>query len=281
VRLAFVALALTGCAQLLGLDNTKFDQRDAGVDAPSVCDGAPACVSSTGRSMCGQLMQTGAMAGTPLRLPSPTGQSCASLGSTEGPCALTIYGQAMASLFANNTADRIGGEIDDCGRFVVPDIDAAAKDVAVVVTGTDIEQSAAVLINRPTMPGTDTQQPLYVVATSTAQDWGTQIDPANPPSVTGSYLVTFETTSDMPYTLRVGGAAVGTPPTQPWGMYFAGTAPFGMLDPALMGSQANHSALVVPPTGSIQLGGQRTGKNCGTVTVQAVANTLIHVSLSC
>jgi hypothetical protein len=96
------------------------------VDAPSVCDGAPACAAGTGRSVCGYLVQTGAMAGTPLRVASPTGQSCATLGSTEGPCALSIFGQPMTSYFAGNTADQIVGELDDCGRYVIRDIDQSA-----------------------------------------------------------------------------------------------------------------------------------------------------------
>jgi len=281
VKLAFVALVLTGCAQLLGLEDTKYDQHDSGVDAPSICDGAPACTAMTGRSVCGQLVQTGAMAGLPLRLGSPTGNSCATVGSTEGPCALTVYGQAMTSFFAGNPADRITGEIDDCGRFVVPDLDSAVADIAVAVTGTDIEQSAVVVIDRPTMMGTDTRVEVDVVTTATAQGWGTEIDAANPPSVTGSYLVTFATTSDIPYTLRIAGTTVGSPPTQPWGLYFAGSAPFGTLDPALTGSQANHTAIVVPPTGSMELSGQRPGKTCSKVMLQPVANTLIHVTLGC
>jgi hypothetical protein len=122
---------------------------------------------------------------------------------------------------------------------------------------------------------------VYVVTSATATAWGTQIDPANPPPVTGSYLVTFATNSDIPYSLRVGGGTIGMPPTQPWGVYFTGTYPFGTLDPSLTGSQANHTGLLVPPTGAFQLGGQRTGKSCTPVTVQAVANALVHVTLSC
>jgi hypothetical protein len=65
-------------------------------------------------------------------------------------------------------------------------------------------------------------------------------------------------------------------------VYFAGTVPFGTLDPSLTGTQANRTAIVVPPTGPFKLGGQRTGKNCVEVMMlQAVNNALIHVTLSC
>ena len=281
MRAVLAVVLLSGCAQMLGLENTKFDQRDATVDAPSVCDGAPACIVSSGRSTCGQLMQTGADAGTPLRVASPTGQSCAMLNSSEGPCALTIFGQPMASYFAQDAASRIAGEIDDCGRFVVPDIDHNAANVAVVVTGTDIAESAAVVIGRETVIGTDVGVVLPVVTLAASTAWGMQLVPSNPPDVTSSYLVTFATMSDMPYQLRVGGAAVGDPPTQPWGAYFSGTVPFGTLDPVLDGSQANRSALVVPPSGLVRLSGQRPGKTCVEVMVQAVPGALIHVTLSC
>ena len=70
----WIALACTtGCAQLLGLEATKFDQKDAMTDGASVCDGAPMCVSTTGRSVCGVLFDTGVMAGLPVRAPSFTG----------------------------------------------------------------------------------------------------------------------------------------------------------------------------------------------------------------
>ncbi len=56
---------LASCTQILGLDNTVLDAQP--IDAPSVCDGAPACTSVNGRSVCGQLFATGTSAGLPLR----------------------------------------------------------------------------------------------------------------------------------------------------------------------------------------------------------------------
>ena len=61
-----------GCASLLGLESTSFDQMDAPGDAPSVCDGAPLCTVTTGRSVCGQLFGTGDTAGMPFRTATPT-----------------------------------------------------------------------------------------------------------------------------------------------------------------------------------------------------------------
>lgn len=283
-RVVGLLVALTGCAQVLGLEGTSFDQRDADVDAPSICDGAPACNATTGRSVCGVLVQTGATGGLPLRVSSPTGQSCMMLGSTDGPCALAIVGQPMASYFANNAADQIAGELDDCGRFVVRDLPASADDVAVAVTGTAIEQSAVVLVDRPTGVGTDTNVRLPVVTAATSAAWGSQINSANPPDVTASYLVTYVSTTNAPIAtneLRVNGGAVGDPPTLPWGVYFTGGLPYGTVDPALDKTQDNGTALVVPPAGSFQLGGFRTGKNCTPVTLQAVPNALVHIALRC
>lgn len=281
---AAALLVLTGCAQLLGLEDTKFDQRDATVDAPSICDGAPACTATSGRSVCGRLVQTGGSGGLPLRLESATGESCATLGSTEGPCALQILGQPMASYFTGNSADAVMGQVDDCGRFVVPDLPTSAANVAVVATGAEIAQSAAIVLHRPTSVGTDTNVKLYVVTTTTSAAWGTQITSGNPPDVTGSYLVSYVSPMNAPIAtneLRVNGAAVGDPPTLPWGVYFRGAMPFGTIDPTLDATQDNGTALVVPPPGAFQLGGFRTGRNCMPESLQAVPNALIHIAMPC
>lgn len=277
-------LACGGCAQLLGLDNTKFDQKDAPTDSPSVCDGATACVSTTGRSVCGQLLDTGTNAGQLLRVAAPTGEVCAAAGATDGPCALTIYGQASTSYFTAKTTDRVAGTIDDCGRYVVPDLDATVANVAIVIDGSTVSESATLLLDRMTVVGTDPGVDAIVVATTTVTAWGMQLDPATPPSVAGGYLVTFGGAQgpQAAFRLRVAGAAVGGPPTQPWGAYFTGPPAFGDLDPTLMASDVSGTAVVVPPTGQISLGGtDLMGKTCTVVMVQTVANALIHVTLSC
>jgi hypothetical protein len=292
VKLALVLVACTGCAQLLGLDSTKFDFKDAMVDAPSVCDGAPACVANTGRSVCGQLVDTGANGGALLRVASPTGTACS---STEGPCALAVYGQTKTAFFASS-ATRVAGTIDDCGRFVVPDLDATAADVAVVFTATTNVTTATLVLGRPTMTGTDTGVIGYGVTTATVgtdtgvigygvttateADWGSQLST----TISAGYLVTQVDTTGAPAVGFVdwvmGGPVVG-PPVPPWDAYFSGGKAFGAFDPQQRMTDASGTSLVVPPTGSFMLGGARTGRTCKQIGLQLVPNALVHVALSC
>ncbi|MGE5181384.1 MAG: hypothetical protein ACM31C_04960 [Acidobacteriota bacterium] len=272
-------VACTGCAQLLGLDSTKFDYKDAMVDAPSVCDGAPACTSTTGRSVCGIVIDTGANAGTPLRVASPTGGACT---TADGPCALTVYGQTKADFFAG-ASTQVAGTIDDCGRFVVPDLDANAADVAVVLAAASNVTTATLVLERPTSPGTDTNVLAYAVATTTAASWGSQLSPASPPTISSGYLVTQADAAGAPLageSVWVNGGPVAGPPTVPWSAYFT-DRPFGALDPAQTMTAAGGTSLVLPATGSFMLGGARTGKTCKQITVQLVTDVLIHVTLSC
>ncbi|HTL33834.1 MAG TPA: hypothetical protein VL326_11950 [Kofleriaceae bacterium] len=282
-------LPLVGCAQILGLEDTKFDQKDATVDAPSMCDGAPRCIAMTGRSACGQLFGTGSMAGTPLRAASPTGMTCAELGSSEGPCALSIQGQSKTTFFAGTGADVIAGEIDDCGRFVIPDLDASLADVAIVAKGgTDFIDSAALVLGRPTMMGTDLKIELPIVSTMTDTAWGMQLDSTNPPSVEGGYLVSYVDANGIPTSgieIRVntggGSGPIGKPPATPWGAYFTGTMPFGMFDMALTTTQEGGTAAVHPATGAFMLGGQKTGRTCTQISLQALPAAVIHVVVRC
>jgi hypothetical protein len=281
---ALAMLVLAGCSQLLGLEDTRFDQRDAMVDAPSSCDAAPRCTSASGRSVCGQLFGTGPDAGRPVRVAAPTGERCATLDSQDGPCEYTIFGQSQASYFANNTALRVAGEIDDCGRFVVPDLDAAVDDVVVVVTGPSLVDSGALVFDRPTMVGEDRRVVLPVVAQTTALAWGTQLSAGSPPSIEGGYLVTYINPMGAPLAtqeLRFNGGAVGLPPGTPWGAYFSGAGAFGTLDAALTTTLESGSALLVPASSAFTLGGFRPGRNCTPVNVQPVTDAFLHVTLSC
>jgi hypothetical protein len=280
---------LAGCAQILGLDNTEFNQKDAMVDAPSSCDGAPRCTSTTGRSVCGQLFGTGTTAGTPLRVASPTGMLCSDLGSNEGPCALSIQGQSKTTFFAGTGADVIAGELDDCGRFVIPDLDSAMADVAVVAKGgTDFVDSGALVIGRPTMTGTDTNVALPVVSTATDTAWGTQLASANPPTVEGGYLISYVDANGAPVTgleirINTGGGSgpVGKPPAIPWGAYFSGASGFGTFDSAATTTQATGTAALHPSSGTFMLGGQKTGRTCSQVSLQAVSTAVLHVIVRC
>lgn len=282
--LAALILLLAGCSQILGLEDTKYEQRDAMIDAPSSCDGAPRCTSSTGRSVCGQIYGADALAGQFVRADAPTGDSCATLNSTTGPCAYQVYAQPLASYYANMTADRIAGELDDCGRFVVPDVDMAASKVAVVFTGTDIVESTTLVLDRPALMGVDESVKAPLIPMSALTDWATQVDPVTPPTLSGGYLVTYINALGDPIPtqeLRINGGAVGDPPTTPWGAYFSGPAPYGTIDAAATTTSPSGSALVVPAATMFNLGGFRPGKNCTPAMLVPHANAFIHLALSC
>lgn len=285
MKAALLALStLAGCSQILGLEDTKFEGRDGAVDAPSVCDASPRCISSTDRSVCGQLYGTGTAAGDLLRAAEPTGDTCANLNSTAGPCAYTVSAQSLVDYYAENGVTRIAGEIDDCGRFVVADVDRTAQDVAVVFSGTDIVESVTLVLDRDSTVGEDRNVVAPIVQISTANSWAMQVDTANPPTVTAGYLITYINPSGLPIAmqeLRINGGAVGDPPTVPWGAYFTDDVPYGTIDPAATTTGASGSALVVPSSSPFMLGGFRPGKNCTAVPVEPHANAFIHVALSC
>jgi hypothetical protein len=280
---ALVALLslLAGCPQVLGLDNTTFEPQDGGVDAPSVCDGAPACTSSTGRSVCGQLFATGDAAGPPLRVANPTGAACVA-GNTEGPCALAVGGMAMASLFDTTQTGRIEGVVDDCGRFVVADLDTTLADVAIVFTGTDFHPTATLVLGRELAAGEDRDVTALAVTTATTAAWSMQLSPADPPIETGTgYLVEY-TRSDRPVldtqVAKDNSSGLTNPAgTIPWAAYFGGGGPFGTLDPALTATGETGTALAVLGGGIFSLEGVRTGARCKIAGLQQVGNTLIHV----
>lgn len=239
-----------GCAELLGLDDTTFEPRDAASDLPLACDRAPACPAG---SLCGQLVGIGELAGQPLRIAS----------------SLAVFAQPLASYAAGTNDERVVGAIDDCGRFAVRDL-GRTTDIVVVMAAADLAPSAALVV-----PGASTSEiVLPVVEAMTARAWGTQ--------ASGAYLVSYVDARAMPLAsaeLRVDGAAVGAPPRPPWGAYFRGPAEFGALDPDLGATQASGTALLVPPPGTFLLGG--AGASCTSVLVQAVPGALLYVRLRC
>lgn len=278
--LAAVALAgATGCAQLLGLEETTFEPGDSGIDAPGVCDGAPACTSTTGRSLCGQLFGTGDRAGQPLRVAAPTGGACAP-GSLEGPCAFTVGALPKASLFASLPDGRVEGTVDDCGRFVVPDVDPSLPDVAVVVSGTDQHTTASLVLGRPPEVGEDRGIRALGVTSATVLAWGAQLRDPPVDAATG-YLVEY-TNGGNPVLGDAVAKDSGSPLTNPfgtvpWAAYFTGFEPFGVLDPTLTVTANSGSALVVPGGGIFSIDGFRTGRRCKISDLQQVTNTLVHI----
>jgi hypothetical protein len=277
-RIAVLVLALGGCAKILGLDDTHFDQKDAGIDAPGVCDGlALACTVTTGRSVCGQLFGTGDTAGMPLRVAAPTGAACA-IGDTEGPCALAIGEQKLADFFAG-ASGRLAGSIDDCGRYAVVDTNAGDADIAVVMTGTGFTEGATVEVARSTVGGQIDKLDMLAISDATLAAWQAQIPGSD---LSSGYLVRYET-AGVP---RVGEEAAlsgGNPlstttsTTVSWAAYF-GDLGFGALSPALTSTQLGGTAVVVPHvSGAFDLQGFRSGHRCTVPGLQSVGNALIFV----
>jgi len=279
--LATSGLALAGCAQLLGLDKTTFDAGTT--DAPSVCDGAPACVSSTGRSACGQLFGTGDTANAPLRVANFTGELCQP-GITEGPCGLAVAAYPKATYFDGTLTGKVDGQIDDCGRFVVPDIDSSVADIAIEFTGIGFQTTATLVLGRELAVGEDRDIEAFGVTTDTTAAWASQLAatmPPETPETTSGYLITY-TTSDLPLggeAVAIDGLSAFDNPfgTVPWAAYFAAGSTFGVLDPTLMVTSDTGTAFAVLPAGTISVEGFRQGKRCKIADLVQLANTLIHV----
>lgn len=276
MKLAIASIALlAGCAQILGLDDTTLDRRDAAVDAPSVCD-MPAfpCDAATGRTLCGQLLEAGT--GNPYRVPNPTGQTCT---TTEGPCNLAITGQSQATFFAGTSADRVMGQIDDCGHFKIPDVEMTSTNVAITIAGSDVADSARLLFDLSVGSNTENGIKALVVTTARKTAWATSLAIAETEIASG-YLVRYLTETGMAVPMeevRVSGAPVGGPVTRPWAAFFTGD--FDALDPALMKTSAAGTALIGPPSGTFKIGGFHVGATCEAVGLQDVSNTLIYVVL--
>jgi hypothetical protein len=271
VKLAAIALTATGCAQVLGIHNTH----EPPTDAASLCDDPPdTCVSMTGRTACGQLYTTGAGAGR-FHVDKPTGAPCN--GSTDGPCALAVAGQTLDA-FQVGTAGRIAGTLDDCGRFVVPDLDPTAPDVAIIVTGAGFAEAATLVLSRPNGPGVDTAIKAYTVTTATSSAWSTQLSGAD---VSAGFVVAYESGAmllDMEE-VRVDGAMVMGPPTPPWAAYFS-DATLETLDPTATETGTSGSAFVVPTATSMTIGGKRMGATCKLDGMTRVGSTVQFVTLT-
>ena len=276
MKLALASIALlTGCAQILGLEDTQLNFLDAPVDAPNVCD-TPAfpCAATTGRALCGQLVTSGTA--TPFRVANPTAQVCA---STEGPCGLTVFGQSLATYFAGGTLDRVTARVDDCGHFVV-DMDPTATDVAIGIAGTDVVTSARLVLDLMAGASTEPGIAALVVPRTTSTGWATQLAIAESEIASG-YLVRYVTTAGVAVPMeqvRVSGAPVGGPVARPWAAYFTGE--FETFDPSLMATTALGTAFIAPPTtGTFRIGGFHIGRTCERAGLQSVTDTLLHVVL--
>ena len=279
-------LALTGCAQVLGLDDTKLDKIDAAIDAPGVCDGTPQCTSLNGRSVCGQLYQTGDMAGVPLRAANPTGTACQPADMT-GPCAFRVVGLTRASFLSGGTTGT-DAVIDDCGRYAVIDFDSTQPDVAVLLTGDDTmyKRTASLLLGRTTLGGpnnTDKGVDLHVVTKATATSWAMQLSPTTPPDTSTGYLVRYLRQGQPLAKVKVAkdnSSGFSTMPGQvPWAAYFTGATAFGSVDAAQNETVSLGTAFAVFGGGTFSLQGVISGSRCQLDGLNQIDNTLIYVNV--
>ena len=267
----------SGCASILGLDDTTFTA-DATI-GPATCQGAPQCTSSTGRSACGQLFATGAEAGQPLRVVDPTGMACT---SSEGPCAFGVSALSLADYFAG-AGTPVKGTIDDCGRFVVPDIDSGIGDIALSFAApAGNAQSATLVLARELVAGEDRDLEAFVVTEATTAAWSTAMASAD---VSSGYLVRYTASTQMPVVgeqvAKDASSPLMNPPgTVPWAAYFGGTVPFGLLDPGQSATAAHGTAYANLGTGTFSLEGFRPGARCRVMGLQQIANTFIFVVAS-
>jgi hypothetical protein len=273
VTSTIAALALAGCAQILGLDSTKLDRKDAATDAPSACDTpAIACNASTGRTFCGQL--TVVSTGDPFRVAAPMGQPC---GTTEGPCGLSVFGQPTAPYYQGVSTDRVSAQLDDCGHFTIADLDPTMMDVVIAISGPDVASSGRLLFDQTGSVVMGVKVPVVPMTTVTA--WAGELGIAESNLATG-FLVSYLTGTGDPVPMeevRISGAAIPGPPTPPWASYFTGA--FDSLDPALTATASKGTVFVAPPNGTFRLGGFHIGKQCFRDGFQAVSNTLLSVVL--
>jgi hypothetical protein len=292
------ALLAASCTQILGLDNTKppIDAAPIPIDAADVCAETQTSCTGSGRQVCGQLLATGATAGTPVRATAPTGSVCAPPTGSDsgsgsdasgGPCAFTVTGGSIDQLAGGSGL--VAGSIDDCGRFAV-DLDPSLADVVVVFEGAGYARTARAVLARPAMTGEDTVTGL-AVTTDTETAWSQQLVTAGsgsgsgsgmtaPPDTTSGFLVQY-TADDLP----LGGEAAASngsspfsnaPGKTPWAAYFTGA--FDAMDPTATYTGSAGAAFVVTGEGSAQsLEGFRTGKRCKAANMRQVSGVLVFV----
>jgi hypothetical protein len=191
-----------------------------------------------------------------------------------------VFGQAASGYFAKQTTNRTVGSLDDCGRFAIKDLSNSLTSIVVVFHNPPYVETATFVPGLTGTVGTTTGISAYTVATADATKWGQEIAGAgSAPSIVGGYIVEFEGAA-TPATIRINGTPIGTEPTAPWGAYFAGSAAFGDLDPALTATAPNASAFVMPTTGStFTLGASRTGKTCSQMSLQQVNGVLMAITI--
>jgi hypothetical protein len=215
-----------------------------------------------------------------MRVAAPTGEPCAA-GNLEGPCAFTVAGMAKASYFNGTRAGAVIGGIDDCGRFVVPDIAPTVIDVAVVFDTVlpGIKQAATIVAKREAMVGIDRDVEAFVVSEATVSGWETQLAA----DASTGFLIRYRRMDGSPLAgeqvASNGSSSLTNPPgTVPWAAYFNGGGGFGTLDPTHTATDATGTAIGVLGGTSLSVEGFRTGIRCKVDGIQQMPNVLIFVS---
>ena len=202
-------------------------------------------------------------------------------GNSDGPCGLAVAALPLASYFAGSVTGRLTGVIDDCGRYVVRDLDPAAADIAVVVEGAGYRRTAALLLGRPAGVGTDERVDAFAVADATVAGWAAQL--GGTPDLSEAYLIRYRSVSGTALAGEQVAMDGGSPFTNaagtvPWARYFAGNAAFASIDPAAPATLETGTALAVFGAGTFSVDGFRPGRRCRVMGLQQVANTLIYVT---
>ncbi len=261
-----------GCAQLLGLEDTTLDRRDAAPDAPSVCDTpAVSCDPSNGLTVCGDLRT---LTGELFTVKEPTGLACTTL---EGPCGLTVFAQPLSELFAGTPTGRVTAQVDDCGHYAVRD-QVNDRDVGISIQGADLHPVVRVVIHDP-----DDIVPVKRDIDATIVDgrkigeWSTQLGvPVD--ALKQLYLARYRMMggADSVMAARVMGDVTMKPPNTPWAAYFPGKN--DTLDPAL---DTGSETLISPGSGTFSVGGFRLGKTCQHVGLQSLSAVVELVLTDC
>lgn len=288
---ALAFLALTGCAQVLGLDETVFEQGgpDADVDASGPCDEIPAsCTSTAGRSLCGQLYLPG---GQPLRTTEDTPEPC-QLGGA-GPCQFSVSAIDYAQ-YTSASPGPAPGSIDTCGRWQINDFDSTVARAAVLFDAPSHIQTAALVTVDTTKAEAITGQRGYAVSMEQLVTWGGQAGLSDAPITSTGFLVSYRVGATAPGTPSSGvtyvqnNAGPPDPPnpvgTAPWAAYFEGEGPFGVITPTLTKTGPSGTALTVTDAaGAFELEGLRTtsggGARCEEQDLHQVPGALIYLTL--
>ena len=277
---ATLAVAVTGCAQILGLDPTERSDGGGLCAADLECTGAD-------RVVCGRLVD--AATEQPLAAFGATGAACAP-GATDGPCAFTISGVQAPELFAGGGTPVPTVYHDDCGRFRIEGM--TGEDLAITAVpgnGAEIFYRSVARTILYTDTGTVEDVAIPMVSEALITGWETPA-PAGT-DVGDGFLLRFRNGGDLiqRITVRVDNTQIPDPPATPFALYFAGSRPFETVvdagDGAALRTETGPTgtAFLQPDgTAPFSIGGTRPGSQCDSAAVgmiNAVPGFLVWVEL--